>query len=171
MPYQTDDFTDLLTTHQHRLYRYIVSLLGNTEVAWDVLQETNRVLLEKRGQFAPGTSFLNWSLTVAQFQTRAWLRDQSRDRMLVTPEIVGLLADEARGLADDDNSRIDALKRCLERLSSEHQELLHRRYAHAEKLADMSVRTGRSVNALKQLLFRVRSSLLKCIESQLETQP
>lgn len=170
MPHQTHEFTEQLTTHQHRLYRYIVSLLGSSEVAWDVLQETNRVLLEKQDEFRPGTSFLNWSLTIAQFQARAWLRDQSRDRMLVTPEIVGLLAEEARELADGDDSRVDALKRCLESLSSENQELLHRRYAHAEKLADISARTGRTVNALKQVLFRIRGSLLKCIQGKLETQ-
>ena len=88
------EFLDLLTSHQTRLYSYIVSLLGNTESGWDVLQETNCVLVEKRDGFESGTSFLNWALTVAQFQTMAWLRDKKRDRHIVTSEIVELMTQD-----------------------------------------------------------------------------
>jgi RNA polymerase sigma-70 factor (ECF subfamily) len=151
------------------MYRYIVSLLGDADAAWDVLQETNRVLLEKRKEFAAGTNFVNWALTVAQFQTRAWLRNQSRDRLLVTPEIVDVLADEARRMDAHTESKLDALKHCLERLPRDHRELIHRRYARAETLTALSKRSGRSVNALKQQFFRLRGALLHCIERRLET--
>lgn len=164
------EFAELLTSHQRRLYRYVVSLLGNAEAAWDVLQETNRVLLEKRGEFEPGTSFLNWSLTVARLQTMAWLRDRGRDRMLVTPRIVELLADDAREMAHADDGRTAALRQCLEGLSEEHRQLVHRRYTRSERLAELSAGTGRTVNALKQLFFRLRSTLMRCIEQRLQAE-
>lgn len=163
------EFADLLTGHQQRLYRYVVSLLGNAEAAWDVLQETNRVLLEKRSEFEPGSSFVNWALTVAQFQAMAWLRNQGRNRLVATPEIVEALADDARHIAIADD-KTDALNRCLEGLSDEHRQLIHRRYALSERLADMSQRTGRSVNALKQMFFRLRATLLNCIEQRLQAE-
>ena len=47
-----EDFIDLLTQHQTRLQSYIGSLLANQESTWDVLQETNRVLVEKQEDFA-----------------------------------------------------------------------------------------------------------------------
>jgi RNA polymerase sigma-70 factor (ECF subfamily) len=167
---QPHEFADLVTSHQQRLHRYVVSLLGNVDAAWDVLQETNRVLLEKRDEFAIGTSFLNWALTIAQFQTMAWLRNQKRDRLVATPEIVGLLADEARAMSADDDSRKMALRICLESLSVQHRDLLHRRYGLAEPLAKLAERTGRSVNALKQLFFRLRGSLMDCIKYRLEAE-
>lgn len=164
------EFTDLLTSHQRQLYRYITSLLGNADAAWDVLQETNRLLLEKRGQFELGTSFLNWSLTVAQFQTLAWLRNQKRDRLIITPQILPLLADEAKNHLVEEDHRSEALEHCLEKLPSQHRELLHRRYARSESLAKLAEQTGRTVNAMKQLFFRLRGRLMHCIESRLETQ-
>lgn len=166
----TRDFSDLLTGHQQRLYRYIVSLLGNADAAWDVLQETNRVLLEKRDRFEPGTSFVNWALTVAQYQTMAWLRNQSRDRLVATPEIVELLATESPAPNAHDDDRASALKNCVEALSQEHRDLLHRRYARSQPLAELSLEFGRSVNALKQLFFRVRQALLECVQRRLEVE-
>lgn len=168
--HQIHEFADLVTGHQQRLYRYIVSLLGNADASWDVLQETNRVLLEKRDNFEFGTSFVNWALTIAQFQTMAWLRNQSRDRLIATPEIVDLLADDATEMNADADSKERALKTCLESLSDLHQQLMHRRYTRSEKLSELSERTGRSVNALKQMFFRLRETLMNCIKHQLHAE-
>ena len=165
----TQTFPEVLASHQQRLLSYIISLLGDADSAWDVLQETNLVLLKKRDEFQPGTSFLNWALTVAQFQTMAWLRNQKRSRLIVTADIVGLLADDAATLeAKDGQPQEDALKSCLESLTAGHRELVHLRYAKSLKLADLAEQTGRSVNALKQLFFRLRASLANCIKQRLE---
>ncbi len=122
-------FPELLAAHQHRLLSYVVSLLGDAESAWDVLQETNRVLLEKRDEFRDGSSFLNWALTVAQFQTMAWLRDRNRSRVIVTPEIVELMADDAVGFEAEADAQQLALRKCMESLSHGHRELIHLRYS------------------------------------------
>jgi RNA polymerase sigma-70 factor, ECF subfamily len=161
-------FPELLASQQQRLLSYVVSLLGQPDAAWDVLQETNQVLLKKRDEFQPGTNFLNWALTVAQFQTMAWLRDQKRNRMIVTAEIVELMAEDAAALENPIDGRQEALKACLQSLSEGHRELVHLRYAKSQKLNDLAEQTGRSVNALKQLFFRLRSSLANCIEQRLE---
>lgn len=159
---------ELLAAHQHRLLSYIQSLLGDADSSWDVLQETNRVLLEKRDDFTVGTSFLNWSLTVAQFQTMAWLRDRKRSRLIVTAEIVELMADDAASIEAESEPQQQALRQCIESLSDGHRELMHLRYAKFVKPADLAEKTGRSVNALRQLFFRLRNSLADCIEQRLE---
>jgi RNA polymerase sigma-70 factor (ECF subfamily) len=168
MEHQSHDFTDLVTGHQQRMYRYIVSLLGHADAAWDVLQETNRVLLEKRNEFEAGTNFVNWALTVAQFQTMAWLRNLKRDRLIATPDIIELIADDAQEMNVGEDSKLRALQACLESLSDHHRDLVHRRYARSEKLSDLSERTGRTVNAMKQLFFRIRETLMNCIQHRLE---
>lgn len=145
-------------------------MLGDSEAAWDVLQETNRVLLEKREQFESGTSFVNWALTIAQFQTMAWLRDQRRNRLVATAEIVELMAEDARQLDAGFEARRSALHACLEQLPGRHREMLHQRYAHAHPLAQLSQSSGRSDNALKQLFFRLRGTLLDCINQRLRLE-
>ena len=161
-------FPELLAAHQHRLLSYVVSLLGDADAAWDVLQETNRVLLEKRDEFQAGSNFPNWALTVAQYQTMAWLRDQKRSRLVVNAEIVELMADEAAAIEAESEPQQQALRRRLESLSDGHRELVHLRYARSVRLADLAEQTGRTVNALKQLFFRLRTSLADCVEQRLE---
>ncbi|MEM8911628.1 MAG: sigma-70 family RNA polymerase sigma factor [Planctomycetota bacterium] len=168
MSERNHSFAELVAAHQQRLLRYIHSLLGEADSSWDVLQETNRVLLEKRDEFKAGTSFLNWALTVAQFQTMAWLRDQKRNRLIVTAEIVELMADAARTRESASEPQQQALHQCIDSLTEGHRELIHLRYAQSVKLRDLAAQTGRSVNALKQLCFRLRSSLADCIEKRLE---
>lgn len=170
MEHSLHEFTELMTGHQQRLYRYIVSLVGDADAAWDVLQETNRVLLEKRGEFEADTHFVNWALTIAQFQTMAWLRNRNRDRLIPTSEIVELLADDARRMNSESDRKIQALKVCLERLPVEQKEYLNRRYARSETLSELAERTGRSTNALKQLFFRLRMKLIECINYQTKTE-
>ena len=165
------DFIDLLTQHQPRLQSYIGSLLANQESTWDVLQETNRVLIEKHEKFLMGSSFLNWSLTVAQVQVKAWLRDKKRDRHILTPELADVFAQDTKQVAwTNRDLRIAALEECLETLSTPHQEILRLRYSQDESLAEIAASTSKSVNTLKQIVFRVRKSLSNCIEGRLQTQ-
>jgi RNA polymerase sigma-70 factor len=165
------NFVDLLTQHQPRLQSYIGSLLANQESTWDVLQETNRVLIEKHENFLAGTSFINWSLTVAQVQVKAWLRDQKRDRHILTPELADVFAQDERTVAwTNRDQKIAALEECFETLSTPNQELIRSRYSQDESLAEISTHTSKSVNSLKQIFFRVRNSLSSCIEERLQTQ-
>ena len=166
-----EDFIDLLTQHQTRLQSYIGSLLANQESTWDVLQETNRVLIEKQDDYARGSSFLNWSLTVAQFQVMAWLRDQKRDRHVMTPELADVFSKDPQFVSwQSRDLRITALQECLETLSAPNRELIRHRYSLDETLEEISTRTSKSVNALKQTFFRVRKSLSGCIEERLQSQ-
>lgn len=164
-------FVDLLTKHQPRLQSYIGSLLANQESTWDVLQETNRVLIEKHENFIAGTSFINWSLTVAQLQVKAWLRDQKRDRHILTPELAEVFSQDESPVAwKNRDLRIAALEECFETLAIPNQELIRSRYSRGESLAEIASHTSKSVNSLKQIFFRVRNSLSSCIEERLQTQ-
>jgi RNA polymerase sigma-70 factor (ECF subfamily) len=146
-------------------------LLTNQESTWDVLQETNRVLIEKRNEFSVGTSFVNWSLTVARYQVMAWLRDQKRDRHILTPELAGIFSnDKNLPLEDNQDVKLEALQKCIQTLSITNQNLVRLRYSHGGSLAEISTSTQTSVNALKQSFFRIRKSLFDYIERRTEVQ-
>lgn len=165
------EFIDLLTAHQARLQSYISSLLANHEATWDVLQETNRVLIEKHKDFMPGSSFVNWSLTVAQYQVMACLRDRNRDRHILSPDLAEVLTqDEGFVSWKSRDQRFDALESCMKTLSPKNRDLVRCRYGQGETLVEISDRTARTVNSLKQAFFRIRQSLSECIEQRIETR-
>lgn len=164
-------FVELLTQNQIRLQSYIGSLLVNPESTWDVLQETNRVLIEKNKDYVDGTSFVNWSLTVAQFQVMAWLRNQKRDRHILTPELAEVFSrDTSFESWTNTDPRIIALEECLQTLEPAQRELVAARYRRGDTLQEISDRTQKSVNSLKQIFFRLRKSLSTCIEEKVVTQ-
>ena len=89
-----NEFMLLLTSHQSSLYACISALLGGVEGVQDVLQETNVVLLEKAGEYDPARPFVPWALAFARFQTLAWRKRQTRDRLVLDaiPYVAGLRA-------------------------------------------------------------------------------
>ena len=58
------EFVGLLTGHQSDIYLYLRSLVLNPDEASDILQDTNLVLWEKRGQFQMGTNFRAWAFQI-----------------------------------------------------------------------------------------------------------
>jgi RNA polymerase sigma-70 factor (ECF subfamily) len=161
------DFLLQLTSHQSALYGSIAALLGGVEGAQDVLQETNRALLEKAAEYEPGRPFVAWALTFARFQVLAWRKRQSRDRLVLDDDMLALLADRLTTASMNANPRLDALERCLQKLAPEARQLVDARYVREESVSTIAARQGVSINALSVTLFRIRKALRECVRTAL----
>ena len=162
------DFVLLITSHQAVIYAYILTLLPDRVAAQDVLQETNLVLCRKVGEFEPGTSFKAWAFRVAYWQTMAHLKRIKRSGLVtLEPEVMELVALEAEEQLADFEDRHLALKSCLQKLPAGDASILLAHYQRGESLAVISGRLGRTRDALKQVLLRIRRTLRTCIERQL----
>lgn len=157
-----------ITDSQQRVYGYIYSLVGNSAAAWDILQETNLVIWRKRDEAAKVSNFDAWAFTIARFQVMAYLRDKQRDPLVVlTPDLLEGFSEEAEQVACEMTGRIEALRKCRQRLSDKSGHLLELYYENGLSLSEISTRLGTNPNALKQALHRVRRSLFACIEGLL----
>ena len=160
-----DDFIEQLTTIQGRIYAYILSLIGDVNQAFDVLQEANLVLWKKADEFQPGSNFAAWALQVAYFQVLAFRKRQQRDRLVFNEETVAQLAQK-----DTDSAELVArqarLRECLKKLTPRHAELVERRYARGENLPQIAESLGETANAVAQALHRARLALVRCVRQQ-----
>ena len=129
---KTEQFVQSLAEHQNRLYGYVFSLLSDHARAADVLQETNMVLWRKIDQFDSGKPFLAWAFGIARFQVLAHLRDQNRDRMLLDAELAATICEEAEHQAGQLDQLRDALRPCMETLTTGNRELVEQRYCDTE---------------------------------------
>jgi RNA polymerase sigma-70 factor (ECF subfamily) len=80
-----------------------------------------------------------------------------------------LLADDAfvaSHYADD--SRRQILKTCINKLSSSQQQLLQMRYSDDANVQAVADAVSRPVGSIRQALYRIRLTLLACIERSLE---
>lgn len=164
-----DRFVQLLTAHQQTLYAYIRSLLPEADQASDVLQETNLVLWQRAGEFTPESNFGGWARKVAYYQVLARYRDRSRERLLFDTELVAVLAAEQEQQLARHEERQRALQRCLGRLSEPSRELVRRRYAPGASVQAIAQELGRSVGAISQALYRIRQSLVDCLQASLDS--
>ena len=76
-PPSPEEFIQLFTKNQRRLFLFILSQIPHPVEAEEVLQETNVVIWSKADQFRPGSNFLAWSCQIAHFEI---LKQRSRRR-------------------------------------------------------------------------------------------
>ncbi len=169
-PDRTEEFVQLLTEHQRRLYVYIFSLLGNGADADEVLQETNLALWRKLSAFERGSSFSAWACRVAYFEVLAFRKRRGQERVSFDPELLETLAAESAARADNFDARRRALAHCVSKLSAKDRDLLVRRYELGNSAAAVAEQLGRTAQATYQALHRIRMSLSLCIRRTLAAE-
>jgi len=158
-----------ISQHQAALLAYILTLHPDRAEAHDILQETNVVMWQKIGDFQPGTNFKAWAFRIAYLQTLAQLKRRQRGNWLgFSSELMETLAEEAEPQLAEFERRHAALRSCLKKLPDSDRRIVQSHYEHSQPLATLSASIGRSVGALKQVLFRVRRTLRSCIETRLK---
>lgn len=167
-PVTDPEFVLLITGHQAAIYAYILTIHPDRVAAQDILQETNLVICRKGGEFERGTHFKAWAFKIAYWQTMAYLKRVKRAGLVgLEPDVLELVAQEAEAAMTDFDERNLALKSCLQKLPAGDASILLAHYQGGESLATISGRLGRSRDALKQVLLRIRRVLRTCIERQL----
>jgi len=160
----------LLTGNQSRLYAYICSLIGAATGARDVLQETNLTLWDKAQEYDPARPFLPWAYRVAYLQVLAYRKRSARSRLVFDEELVSELAVESLRRDADHDRRLEALGHCVDKLPGPRRELLDRRYRHGESVDQIAGRLRKAPNVVAASPYRIRKTLLECIESRLATE-
>lgn len=166
-------FVENLTSHQGAILGYLNTLLpGDPEVA-DIAQRTNIVIWKKRHEFKTGTNFKAWAFSVAYWEARAWMTKSKRQSWLIFDEELTKKISN-RSLASSPESsgseHLDALRKCLFQLSESDRLIVMTHYQHDKSLAECSRILGRSRDALKMSLFRLRRDLRRCIQFKISLQ-
>lgn len=155
----------LVAEHQIELRAFVVSMMPGSADVDDVIQETNKVIWQKRGEFEIGTSFKAWMFSVAKYQVMAAWRDQKRRKEWGVPEniLVKLIEEGVASAADESVPRHEVLHECLEHLNPEDRSLILRRYFDGRKVKEVAADVGRNVDSVKMSLRRIRLVLGMCV--------
>ena len=159
-----------ITASQRRLYSYVLTLIPDPQAAEEILQQTNIVIWEKSQEIAAIENFSAWASKIAYFQTLAYLKRMKRDRLHFDDEMVGKIATVASEREEALDARVAVLRGCLRKLSDKDRDLIRRRYEFGGSLDGISKAVGRTRSAIKQALYRIRGSLMQCIEQTLAAE-
>jgi len=166
------EFERLLEATRPRLHAFLLSLTGSGAAADDLAQETCLVLWEKRELFDPSGDFRAWAFRIAFLQAQNHRRRVARreSRELPGDELFERIADTAidrHGLGEREEQRHGALLVCLKKLNETHRDLLLSRYQDGTSLEQLSLAADLNRNAMAQKLFRIKTSLARCVRKQL----
>jgi RNA polymerase sigma-70 factor (ECF subfamily) len=149
---------DLFTGCERRMGRYLVQMVGDRELAADLLQDSFHDALRARAQLSGVRNPEAWLFGIARNRALRALRRRGRfDRAL------GRLA--RRQSQSGDSSEIVAIRDLLARsLSVEDRALVLLRYLHDFSASELAEMTGMTAEAVRQRLSRARARLLAASE-------
>lgn len=164
---QHQRFLRSLTAHEPAVRAYVRRLVPSRADADDVMQEVAIVLWEKFSDFQEGAEFRPWAFGIARFKVLSWLRDKGRDRLVLSEEVVDLIAEETA----QDETRLErqrrALETCTQKLEPEQKQLLMQAYQPQAQIQQVAAISGRSITGFYQWLHRLRRLLADCVQREL----
>lgn len=160
-----DAFVQLLAAHEHRLGSFVLALVPNWSDAEDIIQETKLRLWEQFDTYNPSKDFGVWACVIARYQVLAHRTRSGRSRLQFSQEMVERLSQELSQPNTESDARLTFLQECVKKLAEWQRGLLLRCCA-AQRSTSQEVATqlGRTPEAIRQAMVRIRRKLYRCIE-------
>ena len=166
----SEEFVQLFSRTQRRIYLHILGQVGNPTDADEVLQETNVVIWSKFDRFELGTNFIAWTFQIANYEVLKFRDRRRSSRLVFSEDVIEAIAEESEESQDDLDLRRAALNECLDKLRSKDRELIQTRYAPGNKGKDVADVLGRPSNSVYQSIGRIRKTLFECINRRLSAE-
>ncbi|RMG02973.1 MAG: sigma-70 family RNA polymerase sigma factor [Planctomycetota bacterium] len=163
-------FMALFVRHEPAIHVFLVSLLVDPDDAEVVMQETSMAMWRKFDQFQEGTSFRKWAFQIARFEAMNYRRKKARDRHVFNDELLATLAREAEEQAAEFEEERRALSHCIAKLREQDREVLEAAYGSEQTLAEYAAKLGKTPNAVRKHLARVRATLFSCVRKTMALQ-
>jgi len=151
-----DAFAELYRRHVDRVYRYLLSRVGNVQDAQDLTAQTFTAAFEGIGQYNGQGVFAAWLLGIARRKAADFFRG-SRD--VVALELVeNMLADSSEDRADD-RLQMAEVVRVLRQISPDRAEALALRVFGGLSAAEAGQVMGKGEDAINMLVHRALRDL------------
>jgi RNA polymerase sigma-70 factor, ECF subfamily len=167
---ESASYAVLVERHQQHVRRVVSGLIEPSAIE-ALVQQTFVGAYESLVRYKQGQSFSHWLSGIAKNLLKMELRRRIREQRHLKAYHQHLLDKvEAHGVEDDVNLLDAALAECLKGLAPAAAQLVQLRYAEGLGIAEVSARMNRSSLATRQMLFRVRNALRRCVERKVSAE-
>lgn len=156
--------------NQRRIYAFILTMVPNHGDAEDLFQETVLLMWSKFDTFTPGTSFAAWGYTIARYQILSVRKRHSTRGVLFSQAAAELLQNEANRFIEQTDSRVQALRQCVDKLDPKDYELIRMHYGDEVTIKRIAQQMGRSVQGIYKRVARIHDALLRCVRKALNKE-
>ena len=157
----TREFVQLMSASQMNIYAYIMSIIGNTVDADDILQNTSAFMWERFSEFERGTDFVSWGISIAYYKIKEFRKRQSRNQF--SDEVLEVIHNKSRQNLSDVNLYVEKLRKCLSKLPPSYMTLIKLRYESGNSVKRISNRVNKTVQAVYLKLSKIHGMLSRCV--------
>jgi len=162
----SEAYAEVVRLYQKDVWRVVVSLLHDVETSQDRVEQVFVEAYLSLDQYKAGSDFGFWIKGIARNVVREEWRKKTREsrRMEVYRDhLLARLTDDAE--ADSHDAALkDSLARCKDKLPEHSARILDMRYSQGLGFPEIAHDLGKTVEASRQLLSRVRLLLRDCID-------
>ncbi len=159
-----NDFLRLFIAHEKALKAFLLAATADLHVAEDLFQEIAIIAWRKFAEYDARRRFGAWLFGIARLEVLQWRRRQARDRLVLSDEMVSLLADEAGHEIDVREERIRRLGECMQRLTRFQRVIVRLRYEEGLSIKGIVDRLDRTAGSVQMVLSRARAVLRECVQ-------
>jgi RNA polymerase sigma-70 factor (ECF subfamily) len=156
----------LFVKNQSRLKGFILALQPDFSDAEDILQEVFLVITRKADQFAEGTNFMAWALSICRLKVFEAFRKQKTAAKQLSEEVMDSLCSTAPEEIFEE-SRSAAVRVCMEKLAPNMQEIMRLRYFAEHGPTEIARLLSWTPNAVNVALSKARKLMHECVGRRL----
>lgn len=157
----TRDFVALMSVNQMQIYAYVMSIVGNSNDADDIMQNTSAFMWEKFCEFQKGTDFVSWGIAIAYFKIKEFRKQKSRCQF--SDELLDELHRKSQEKTANIGIFIEKLQECLNKLPPSDLNIIKLRYEAGNSIKRISQRINVTVQAVYRKLSVLHGILSRCI--------
>jgi RNA polymerase sigma-70 factor (ECF subfamily) len=155
----------LFARHHVRVFRFVLRLVRDESVAEDLISEVFLDVWRQAGRFEGRSQVSTWLLAIARFKALSALRRRPDE------ELDDEAAEAIEDPSDDPEVVLDkkdksaSIRKCLEKLSAEHREIIDLVYYHEKSVEEVAQIVGIPENTVKTRMFYARKRLAELLKA------
>jgi RNA polymerase sigma-70 factor, ECF subfamily len=155
----------LFARHHVRIYRFVLRLVRDESVAEDLISEVFLDVWRQAGRFEGRSQVSTWLLAIARFKALSALRRRPDEEL--DEEAAEAIEDPSDDpeVALDKKDKSAAIRKCLEKLSAEHREIIDLVYYHEKSVEEVAQIVGIPENTVKTRMFYARKRLAELLKA------
>jgi RNA polymerase sigma-70 factor (ECF subfamily) len=155
----------LFARHQVRVYRFVLRIVGSQAAAEDVISEVFLEVWRQSDRYEGRTAVSTWLLGIARFKALSSMRRKPQEQL--DEETAGAIEDSSDDpeVAVQKKDKSAALRKCLQKLSPEHREVIDLAYYHGQTVEDVATIVRIPEATVKTRMFYARKQMSELLNS------
>jgi RNA polymerase sigma-70 factor (ECF subfamily) len=166
---EVDEYAGVVRLYQREVWKVVAAMLADRKATEDLVQQVFVDAYRNLSQYRVGEDFGRWIKSIARNAVRQELRRDRRAKhhLNTYQDFLESRIRDDRAASSYEDLRAEALKRCREGLPEHVSKALELRYGKSAGFEEIAEALGRTVEAARQMLSRVRLALRDCIEKRM----